>query len=107
MRNTGILASFALAFAMLAPQPAAANHEIGHAIVGGVIGGIIGGAIANSQRPIYQQQPVYVQPQYVEPVYLTPHQQWCLGRWRSYDLRTNTYRPYSGGWRYCSSPYGG
>ncbi|MGE3307472.1 MAG: BA14K family protein, partial [Rhizobiaceae bacterium] len=36
---------------------------------------------------------------------LDAHQQWCLNRWRSYDVRSDTYQPSRGDRRYCNSPY--
>jgi preprotein translocase subunit Sec61beta len=34
------------------------------------------------------------------------HVEWCLNRYRSYNVRTNTWRSYSGHVRQCVSPYG-
>lgn len=33
------------------------------------------------------------------------HVDWCKRRFRSYDVETNSYRPYGGGTRSCESPY--
>lgn len=33
------------------------------------------------------------------------HVDWCAARYRSYDVRTDTYQPYHGPRRYCWSPY--
>lgn len=33
------------------------------------------------------------------------HVSWCYNRYRSYDVDSNTYAPYSGGRRACNSPY--
>lgn len=33
------------------------------------------------------------------------HVDWCLDRYRSYDVDSNTYQPYSGGRRDCVSPH--
>lgn len=33
------------------------------------------------------------------------HVAWCRDRYRSYQVETNSYRPYSGGLRECVSPY--
>ena len=35
----------------------------------------------------------------------TVHAAWCAGRYRSYDVRTDTYQPRHGARRYCRSPY--
>jgi hypothetical protein len=33
------------------------------------------------------------------------HVEWCAARYRSYDVRTDTYQPYHGPRRQCWSPY--
>lgn len=33
------------------------------------------------------------------------HAEWCSTRYRSYDVSTNSYQPFSGGRRTCVSPY--
>ena len=33
------------------------------------------------------------------------HAEWCAARYRSYDVRTDTYQPYHGPRRVCRSPY--
>jgi preprotein translocase subunit Sec61beta len=38
--------------------------------------------------------------------YGSNHVEWCLNRYRSYNVRTNTWRSYSGHVRQCVSPYG-
>lgn len=38
--------------------------------------------------------------------YGSRHVRWCLDRYRSYDVRTNTWVSYSGRVRQCFSPYG-
>lgn len=35
----------------------------------------------------------------------TAHAAWCAGRYRSYDVRTDSYQPHHGARRYCWSPY--
>jgi len=63
------------------------------ALLGGLAAGaILGGVLANQARPA----PVY---------HSDPHVQWCLSRYRSYDVRTDTFQPYHGPRRYCNSPY--
>ncbi|MCB5203028.1 BA14K family protein [Neorhizobium sp. T786] len=63
-------------------------------------GALIGGAIA---------APRYVEPAPV-PVYRTGdlnprHYEWCQARYRSYDAYSNTFQPYNGPRRTCTSPY--
>jgi hypothetical protein len=36
---------------------------------------------------------------------MSPHVQWCLNRWRSYDIGTDTYAPQIGVRVRCRSPY--
>lgn len=38
--------------------------------------------------------------------YGSAHVEWCLSRYRSYNVRTNTWVSYSGYVRQCISPYG-
>ncbi len=38
--------------------------------------------------------------------YGSNHVEWCLNRYRSYNVRTNTWVSYSGHVRQCVSPYG-
>ncbi len=52
--------------------------------------------------------PVHVVP--VTPTYhvgggLTPHQQWCVGNFKTYDLNTNLYFYAIGKQKPCVSPY--
>ncbi|MBK3745945.1 BA14K family protein [Paraburkholderia aspalathi] len=43
-----------------------------------------------------------------QPSYAAPtrnyHVEWCLGRYRSYDVRSNSYQRSNGPRQYCSSP---
>ena len=43
----------------------------------------------------------------VEPTYrgVSTHFEWCAARYRSYDLRTDSFQPHHGPRRYCRSPY--
>lgn len=62
----------------------------------GIVGGmIVGSAIANQQ----QQQPIYAGGN------SNAHVGWCLDRYRSYDIPTDTYMSHSGYRKYCNSPY--
>ena len=52
---------------------------------------------------IVQNQPrVYRQPR---PIYGNAHIEWCQSRYRSYDIRTDSYQPNYGGRKLCNSPY--
>lgn len=76
------------------------NNDVAAAAALGIIGGlIIGGAIANAQAP----QPVYQEPVYVGSG--NAHAGWCLNRYRSYDVASDTYMSHSGYRKYCNSPY--
>jgi hypothetical protein len=104
--------SAAMLAAVAAPAPANATHKVGHVVGAFAAGALLGGLLAQP-RPVYgapvyvQPAPVYVQPApvYVQPTY-SPHQAWCLNRYRSYRIQTNTYVTYGGQVRYCVSPYG-
>jgi hypothetical protein len=37
---------------------------------------------------------------------MSAHAQWCAERYRSYDVRSDTWQPYRGPRRQCRSPYG-
>ena len=54
--------------------------------------------------------PYYYQPYYAPPAYYAPargsrHVRWCLDRYRSYNVRTDTFRGYDGDLHRCRSPY--
>jgi BA14K-like protein len=82
------------------PKPHKPHHH-GHgnaagAAALGIVGGmIIGSAIANQQQA---QQPIYAGNG-------NAHVAWCLDRYRSYDVPTDTYMSHSGYRKYCNSPY--
>ena len=52
---------------------------------------LIGSAIANNN--------------YYRRSYGNNHVDWCLNRYRSYSVRTDTFQPYNGPRRRCNSPY--
>ncbi|MFC6490278.1 BA14K family protein [Nitratireductor sp. GCM10026969] len=68
------------------------DDNVGAVIGGLAAGAIIGGLLANQAR----SSPAYRSDRHVE---------WCLSRYRSYDVRTDTFQPYNGPRRYCDSPY--
>lgn len=60
------------------------------------LGAIVGGAIANDPPR-----------RYVPPrANASAHVQWCYDRWRSYRASDNSYQPFNGPRRQCTSPYG-
>ena len=62
-------------------------------IIGGLVTGvIIGGIIASQPRHHYHG-------------HRSAHVDWCLRRYRSYDVHSNTFQPYHGPRRACRSPY--
>ncbi|PWV99952.1 BA14K-like protein [Hoeflea marina] len=79
------------------PGPKKPHHHHDNNFEGaalGLLGGmIIGSAIANAQ-----QQPVYVDSG-------NAHVAWCIDRYRSYDIPSDTYMSNSGYRKYCNSPY--
>lgn len=101
----------ALALATIAPlavsAPTTAHAGSRDAFVGGLVGGIVGGAIGSSRRNrdvVYvERRTVYQEPRYVNRG--NAHVNWCLNRYRSYSVRTDTYVSYGGRVRYCNSPY--
>lgn len=76
-------------------------------------GAIIGGALA---APTYEPAPRYYEPapryvsppprRYAAPADINPqHTDWCLARYRSYDVYSNTFQPNYGPRKQCYSPY--
>lgn len=97
-----IYATFAATILATSIQPAQAGHRHhhhhrhfdGYSAAAGLVGGmIIGSAIANAQ-----QRPVYVN-------HRDAHVAWCLDRYRSYNISTDTFMSHSGYRKYCNSPY--
>ena len=73
--------------------------DLGSALLGAIIGGVL---VDQFNRP----QPVPV-PQGNAGRYLSQnHINWCHDRWRSYRVSDNSYQPYNGPRRICTSPYG-
>lgn len=83
---------------------------------GAIIGGLAAGAIIGGLLAAPRYRDPYYDDYYYERRYYRPrvryersgldaHQRWCLNRWRSYDIYSDTYQPYNGPRRYCISPY--
>lgn len=54
-----------------------------------------------------EPRPVYREPAPAPVGYSARHYNWCKDRYRSYDVPSNTYQPYSKPYRQqCRSPYG-
>ncbi len=103
----------ALALTMAIPMTATtvtpANAGSRDAFVGGLVGGVVGGVIGSSRRRspdvVYvQPRPVYREPVVIHRSHGSAHVNWCLNRYRSYDVRTDTYVAFSGRVKYCNSP---
>ncbi len=73
------------------------RHDDFGPVVGGLVAGVIISGIIASQQPA----PRYRYYRYSGDA----HVDWCLRRYRSYDIRTDTFQPYHGPRRYCNSPY--
>lgn len=63
-----------------------------------IAGAIVGGAVSQPAPP----QRVIVRPGRLSQA----HVDWCYGQYRSYRASDNTFQPYNGPRRACSSPYG-
>jgi hypothetical protein len=93
---------------IMPPPPPGGGGGGGGGFGGGLGAGIglgIGLGIVNSlnrPRTVVVQQPTYVQP--VQSG-LHPHDQFCLGKYKSYNINTKQYLSYSGVFKYCNSPY--
>ncbi|MCB1416755.1 MAG: BA14K family protein [Nitratireductor sp.] len=86
----------------------------GAGLVGGMIGGVLINGLNQPQTVVVQQPPVMVQP-VPQPV-MQPmpqpvmaggdaHIQYCMTKYKSYKIPTNTYTSYSGQIKPCISPY--
>ncbi|MEM9278540.1 MAG: BA14K family protein [Pseudomonadota bacterium] len=91
------------------PRP---NYNNNAALIGGIVSGIVSGAIANSrnrnrQQPVQQrvvQQPAQ-QPVQTAGQHSNEHYAYCMNRYKSYKVATNSYTSFSGQTRFCNSPY--
>lgn len=48
--------------------------------------------------------PRHTAPRYRRGGY-SAHVQWCINRYKTYDLHTDTFQPYKGRRKHCNSPY--
>ena len=132
LRNaaTALLGLAALSTLSVSPTVAQAG-ERERSFVYGAVAGAAGAALLNglandrygpvtyerrvyrpAYRPVYRVEPIY------RPVYRTVryrpayralpgrHVAYCQGRYRSYDIGSNTFQPNHGPRRACLSPYG-
>jgi hypothetical protein len=71
----------------------------------------LGRVVIIQQTPRYPRyQPAPVQPvqgywSHIPAANMQAHDAWCNQRYRSYSRSTKTFQPYSGGRRYCNSPF--
>lgn len=70
------------------------NRDVAAGVLGGLAAGAIIGGMMNNQ-PSYNHN---VPPR-------NYHVEWCINRYRSYDVRNDTFQPYDGPRRRCISPY--
>lgn len=70
------------------------RHHRNGDVAAGILGGLAAGAIISGMANQSYRVPSS-----------NSHINWCLNRYRSYDVRTDTFQPYSGPRRYCNSPY--
>lgn len=49
--------------------------------------------------------PRHTAPNYKRRGRHSAHIEWCLNRYRSYDIRTDTFQPYKGRRKHCNSPF--
>lgn len=68
------------------------NGDVAAGIIGGLAAGAIIGSMANSQSSSNNLPRNY-------------HVEWCLNKYRSYDVRSDTFQPYNGPRKRCNSPY--
>ncbi|MEM7067522.1 MAG: BA14K family protein [Pseudomonadota bacterium] len=83
------------------------NQIIG-GIVAGVVSGIVAGAATrrnNATQQSNQQQPVAAQPAQSGGQLSNEHYAYCINKYKSYKVATNTYTSFSGKTKYCNSPY--
>lgn len=74
------------------------SPDLGSAVVGAIIGGIIVNEVNRNRQPQARVRSSNSLSQ--------NHVNWCYDRWRSYRASDNSYQPYNGPRRLCTSPYG-
>lgn len=70
---------------------------IGGLAAGALVLGAIEAERARERERLRREREVYYDDDY--------HIEWCLDRYRSYDIRSDTYQPFEGPRRRCISPY--
>ena len=79
------------------------DHRAGDVALGALGGLIVGGVIANSARR--QRREAFPPPPVRRAGRSAEHVYWCDQRYRSYNIRTDTFTGYDGRQHYCNSPY--
>jgi len=91
------------------PAPPGPGGGFGAGFGAGIGLGVGLGIVNSLNRPrtiIVQPQPTYVAPApQVVPAGLSPHDQYCLGKFNSYNIQTTRYLSFSGNYKLCISPY--
>ncbi|MBD3664001.1 BA14K family protein [Sulfitobacter aestuariivivens] len=65
----------------------------------------LGSALLNQPRQHAPVQRAYGGWRHIPAANLRAHDAWCDQKYRSYSRSTKTFQPYSGGRRYCNSPF--
>ena len=124
LRNaaTALLGLAAVSSTVLPAQAGERERNFVYGAIAGAAGAaILGGIAAERGAPVHYAPRVHYEPVYrpvYQPVYrhrpyrpayrALPgrHVAYCQGRYRSYDVRTDTFQPNRGPRRACISPYG-
>ncbi|MBV6658197.1 MAG: BA14K family protein [Devosiaceae bacterium] len=89
-------------------EPTQAHNHRGAFVAGLIIGGVAGAISANQVRRYHgRQYYTYGGHRYAfgRGQVWNQHVQYCYGRYRSYNHRTNLFLAYSGNYRHCRSPW--
>ena len=89
-----------------------ANNNRRDQLIGGIVSGIVSGVIANSrnrnrqstQQQVAQQQPA-TQTVQTAGQFSNEHYTYCMNKYKSYQVATNSYTSFSGRTKLCNSPF--